>query len=250
MKYLKIALAVLLALLPSILKIPLYRWLLHYDIGKDVRIGLTLLAGIEHCKIGDGVRIGHLNCFYKIHQLKIGDFTRIGFLNLFRGGQTVSLGAYSTILRQNTFNSIVNPEVVNPNKPILELGNAVFVASGHWLDFTDKITLGDNTIIGGRNSSFWTHNRQRTRSISVGCNCYLGSEIRVAPGVQIAPFCIVALGSVLMGKFDSTEVLIAGNPATIIRPLEESDMFLIHHKTRADIPDEEESKHHLEIPNI
>lgn len=240
MAYLKLAISFFLAFLPSGVKIAIYRELFHYDIGKNVRIGLTLFTGIEQCKIGDGVQIGHLNCFAQIKQLEIGDFSQIGFLNFFRGGEKVRLGAYSTILRKNTFNSILEPDLVNPTEPILDLGTGVFVASGHWLDFTDKITVGDNTIIGGRNSSLWTHNRQRTRSISIGCNCYLGSEIRMAPGVQLPSCCIVALGSVLMGKFDNPEVLIGGNPAKVMRNLNDSDMFLIHHKTRSDIPERAE----------
>ncbi|MBO0347859.1 hypothetical protein J0895_01790 [Phormidium pseudopriestleyi FRX01] len=238
MKFLKLVLAILLAILPSIFKIPLYRWLFQYDIGKNVRIGLTIFVQVEDCTIGDGVNIGHFNCFYRTQKIDLGNFTKIGAFNLFRGGEQINIGCYSTILRYNTFNSIINPELVNPTEPILQLGKAVFIAAGHWLDFTDKIMIGDNTIIGGRNSSLWTHNRQRTRSISIGCNCYLGSEIRVAPGVQVASFCIIALGSVLMGTFDTSEVLIAGNPANIVRSLQESDRFLISQKTRADIPDD------------
>ena len=70
------------------------------------------------------------------------------------------------------------------------------VTAGHWLDFTDRITVGPHCIIGGRNSSFWTHNRQRARAITVGDHCYLGSEVRLAPGARLAERSILGLGSV------------------------------------------------------
>ena len=72
----------------------------------------------------------------------------------------------------------------------------------------------------------------------MGCHCYLGSEIRVAPGAEVPKFCIVALGSVLAGQFWPPRSLIGGNPASVARELQERDLILIVHKTRDDIPDE------------
>ena len=72
----------------------------------------------------------------------------------------------------------------------------------------------------------------------MGCHCYLGSEIRVAPGAELPKFCIVALGSVLAGQFWPPRSLIGGNPASVARELQERDLILIVHKTRDDIPDE------------
>jgi acetyltransferase-like isoleucine patch superfamily enzyme len=233
-----LAFAAAIALLPSFLKIPIYRWLYGYEIGKGVRIGCSPFVGVGRCRIGDGVQIGSFNLFYQVKELEIGAQTQIGFLNLFRGGQAIRIGQYATILRQNVFNSIINPDPVNPATPVLELGAGAVVASGHWLDFTDQLTIGDHSIVGGRNSSFWTHNRQRVRPITIGPHCYLGSEIRVAPGVEVSPYCIVALGAVLSGSFTSSRVLIGGNPASVVRELAERDVFLITRKTRNDIPDE------------
>jgi acetyltransferase-like isoleucine patch superfamily enzyme len=229
---------VLLALLPSWLKVPLYRWLYGYQIGKGVRIGCSAFVGVGSCRIGDGVRIGHGNLFYQIDDLTIGAQVQIGFLNLFRGGQRIEIGSYVTILRKNVFNAILDPDFVEPVESVLMLGCGSVVTTGHWLDFSDGITIGDHSIIGGRNSSFWTHNRQRGRGIAVGHHCYLGSEVRFAPGVEVAPCCIVALGSVLMGRCEEQRSLIAGNPAAVLRPLQEKDYLLVARKTRQDIPDQ------------
>src|SRR5208283_6210103 len=97
LQYFRFASAVLLALLPSLLKVPLYRLLFGYRIGKHVRIGFSPFVGVGRCTIGDNVRIGSFNLFYRIEQLEIGHDTRIGFLNLFRGGSKISIGPYVTI---------------------------------------------------------------------------------------------------------------------------------------------------------
>ncbi len=211
----------------------LYRLIFRYQIGRDVKIRFgTALVGVSNCRIGDHVRIGPLNLFAHVERLEIADHVQIGWMNLFRGGRRIRIGAKAVILRLNVLNSIVRAHAVNPRRPVLELGPGVVITTGHWLDFTDRIRIGANTVIGGRNSSLWTHNRQRTRGIVLGSGCYLGSDVRVAPGVEIPASCIVALGSVLTGRFGQAGSLIAGNPARVVRSLRERDRFLVGRRTR------------------
>lgn len=238
MRSLRTAGHLLLAMLPSAVKIPLYRWICGYRIGRGVKIGWSPFVRVARCTIEDGARIGHLNLFIDLSELAIGERVEVGFLNVLRGGQRISIGSYSSILRCNVLNSIPVPDLVNAAVPELELGTGAVVTSGHWLDFTDRVRIGAHCIIGGRNSSFWTHNRQRTRPIEVGHHCYFGSEVRVAPGTEVGELTIVALGSVLSGRFEANRVLIAGNPARVQRPLKEEDLFLVTRKTRNDIPDD------------
>jgi len=230
--------SILIALLPSFLKIPVYRWFYGYRIGKKVTIGFSPFIGVRRCTIGDNVRIGHFNLFRRIGELIIGEHVSIGFLNLFRGGDCISIGAYAQFLRLNVVNSIPDPDVINPTTPVFEIGTGGVVTTQHWFDFTDRITIGAHSIIGGRSSSFWTHNRQRTRAITIGAHCYIGSEVRVAPGVSVPSFCIVGLGSVLTGEYSMQRCLIGGNPAKTLRPLREQELFLITRKTRKEIPNE------------
>jgi acetyltransferase-like isoleucine patch superfamily enzyme len=231
-------LAVAVAALPSAVKVPIYRWAYGYRIGRGVRIGFSPFVGVARCTIGDHARIGSFNLFTRVKDLAVGPHARIGVLNLFRGGDRVTVGEYATILRLNVFNAIVDGDFVAPVVSVLELGAGVFVATGHWLDFSDGIRVGAHSIIGGRHSSFWTHNRQRGRSIAVGRHAYLGSEVRVAPGAEIPAFSVVALGSVVTGRLGPERVLIGGNPARVVRELANDDLFLVTRKTRNDIPDE------------
>ncbi len=225
------------ALLPSFLKRPCYRLFFGYRIGKRVRIGFSILDA-DDCQIDADTTIGHLNVFIGLKRLTIGDHTRIGHLNIIRGGDEVHLGRYSEIIRMNEINSIPNPEVVNKIDPRFILGDGSVITAGHKIDFTDLVEIGPRTIIGGRNSSLWTHNRQRTLPIRIGSFTYVGSEIRIAPGGSIPSRCIVGIGSVITGQFTDEERLIAGVPAKSLKQLSADDKFLIQRKTRADLPED------------
>ena len=235
-KFRLISLAIV-ALFPSLFKRPLYRLFFGYRIGKRVHIGLSIIDAKE-CTIADDVRIGHLNVVIRVKRLEIGDHVRIGHLNIIRGGDEVKLGRYSEIIRMNEINSIAEPEVVNEIDPRFLLGEGSVITAGHKIDFTDRVTIGRRSILGGRNSSLWTHNRQRTRPIDIGSFAYIGSEIRVAPGGSIPSRCIVGIGSVITGELSGEGKLIAGVPAKALKELDDEDLFLIERKTRKDLPED------------
>ena len=112
------------------------------------------------------------------------------------------------------------------------------MTTGHKIDFTDRVQIGRRTILGGRNSSLWTHNRQRTLPIKIGSFTYVGSEIRIAPGGSIPCRCVVGIGSVITSQLTEEGQLIAGVPAKPVKTLSSEDKFLIERKTRLDLPDD------------
>lgn len=225
------------ALLPSFLKRPCYRLFFGYQIGRRVRVGLSIIDA-RACMIGDDSQIGHLNVIIGVANLTLGDHVKIGHLNIIRGGAEVNLGRYSELMRMNEINSIPEPDAVNPVDPRFTLGNGSVITTGHKIDFTDRVEIGRRTIIGGRNSSIWTHNRQRTLPIRIGEFAYVGSEIRMAPGSTLPSRCVVGIGAVVTGKIDAEGSLIAGVPAKPIKELSVEDRFLIERKTRPDLPDD------------
>jgi serine acetyltransferase len=238
MRVSKFRLAVLacVALLPSFLKRPCYRLLFGYRIGRRVRIGLSIIA-VADCEIADDVKIGHGNLFIGSKRLSLGDHVRIGHLNIIRGGDEVRLDRYAEIIRLNEINSIPDPDVVNPTDPRFLLGMGSVVTTGHKIDFTDLVEIGPHTILGGRNSSLWTHTRQRTRPIRIGAHSYIGSEIRIAPGGVIPSRSIVGIGAVITKELCGENYLIGGVPAKPIRQLSAEDVSLIELKPRPDMPD-------------
>jgi acetyltransferase-like isoleucine patch superfamily enzyme len=233
----RLVLLATIALLPTFLKRSCYRLFFNYQIGKRVRIGLSIID-VRECRIGDDVKIGHLNLIIRVKKLEMGDHVRIGHLNIIRGGDEVHLGRYSEIIRMNEINSIAEPEVVNTIDPRFLLGDGSIITTGHKIDFTDRVTIGRRSILGGRNSSLWTHNRQRTRPIDIGSFAYVGSEIRIAPGGSLPSKCIVGIGSVITSEMSTEGYLIAGVPAKPVKELSEEDRFLIERKTRIDLPDD------------
>ena len=225
------------AVLPSFLKRPIYRLCFGYTIGKRVRIGISIIdAGT--CRIDDDVQMGHFNVVTRVQKITIKDHARIGHLNIIRGGEEVSLGRYCEIIRMNEINSIPDPDVVNKIDPVFHLGDGSIVTTGHKIDFTDRVEIGRRVILGGRNSSIWTHNRQRTLPITIGSLVYMGSEIRMAPGSAVPARSIVGIGSVITAALTEEGKLIAGVPAKTIKELSQEDQFLIERKTRPDLPDD------------
>ena len=225
------------ALLPSFLKRPCYRLFFGYQIGRHVRIGLTIIDAGQ-CQIDDDTSIGHFNLVIGVIELVLGDHVRIGHLNIIRGGDLVSLGRYCELIRMNEINSIPEPDAVNPVDPRFTMGNGSIITAGHKIDFTDRIQIGRRSILGGRNSSLWTHNRQRTLPIVVGDFAYMGSEIRMAPGSSLPSRCVVGIGSVITKQIDAEGWLIAGVPAKPVKELSAEDQFLVERKTRPDLPDD------------
>lgn len=233
---LRLAFSVLFGFLPSPLAAMCYRLFFGYKIGKRFRIGFSAL-NVSDCEIGEDVSIGHLNLLIGTKTLFIGEHTRIGHLNILRGGDEIRIGRYCDILRQNEINSIPEPDVVNEIDPRFIMGDGSMIGASHKIDFTDRVEFGRRVILGGRNSSIWTHNRQMTLPVAIGDYSYIGSEIRIAPGGSIPARCIVGIGTVVTKRFETENTLIAGVPAVIVKDLGDEGRFLTENRTRKDLPD-------------
>lgn len=223
--------------MPGFIALALYRLVFGFRFGRGARVGFSLLDA-DSLELAGGAKIGHLNLITRVGRLELGEHASIGHLNILRGGERVSLGPYADVVRFNVLNAIPDHDCTTEPVSVLEMDVGAVIVSGHRIDFTDRVTLGKNVIVGGRNSSLWTHNRQQTAPIRVGDFCYLGSEIRIAPGGQLPDRCILGLGAVLSGTIDEPGSLVGGVPAKVIRPLSAEDEILVKRKVRADIPDE------------
>jgi acetyltransferase-like isoleucine patch superfamily enzyme len=228
---------IFIALLPKALKRYLYRWFFGYRIGRRVRIGIVFLD-CERLTIGDDTRIAHGTAFLRCGDVRIGNHVSIGPLNLFRGGDRIELADYSQVIRFNVINSIPENDCTNEPDSSFYLGYGSVVTAEHRIDFTDRVSIGRHSIFGGRNSSIWTHNRRAGVAVEIGNYCYVGSEIRMAPGARIPDCSIVGMGSVVTRPIEESYSMIAGVPARRRRALNAEDYELIFGKTRPDLPDE------------
>jgi acetyltransferase-like isoleucine patch superfamily enzyme len=220
--------AVALVPFPSAVKIFAYRHLLGYSIGRNVRIGMSLIEASQ-CLIDDDVVVGHGNAFVSVQELAIGARARIGHLNVVRGGR-VRLGHDVEILRLNEFNAIPFPAYLKVDSR-LSVGNWTTITTGHKIDYTGPVTFGDEVIIAGRNSSFWTHTRGITSPITLGDRVYVGSEVRMGPGAAVPSGSIVGIGAVVVKAMDEYPgYFFAGVPARPQRPVTESDGHLLFNR--------------------
>lgn len=227
----------LTALLPGFLKRPVYRLCFGYRIGRKVRIGVAVLDCAK-LEIGDHASIAHGVVFLGCGDVKIGSHAGIGLLNLFRGGERIYLGDYALVIRLNVINAIPDNDCTNDPDSSFYLGYGSVVTAEHRIDFTDRVRIGKCTTFGGRNSTIWTHNRREGIPVEIGDYCYVGSEIRMAPGARIPDCSVVGLGSVVTKPLTESFSMIAGVPAKRRRSLTEKDYDLIFGKTRKDLPDE------------
>ncbi len=54
---------------------------------------------------------------------------------------------------------------------------------------------------------------------------YIGSSVRVLPGVEIPSYCFVGMGSVISKSFKDNYILIAGAPAKVMKNLSSDSIF-------------------------
>jgi acetyltransferase-like isoleucine patch superfamily enzyme len=196
---LKLVLAALISILPiNALRVFGYR-LLGYKIGGRIGFGTVIAvtnASIEKCKLGI------FNLFVGPMQVKIGAGASIGDRNTF------SCGFWTTQEQHRDKNYARS----------LQIGANTLITSGHYFDVAGLFALGEDSWVGGIGSQFWTHGAGVTdRDIRIGCDCYLGSAVRFAPGSMIGDNVIVAMGSVVTKKFDISKAMIGGVPATILK---------------------------------
>jgi acetyltransferase-like isoleucine patch superfamily enzyme len=192
--------ALITSLCPSqFVKRLIYQGFFGYHIDKTAWIGIAFID-VDHLSMGPGAHISHFN--------------RI------QGRIRLELGALAQIKYGNT---IVVPRS-RPDQVEMRMGARSAVTRRHFFDLSGNIVIGENTVLGGIGSQFWTHSFNTRREIIVddiviGSHCFIGSAVRFSPGSVIGDHCVVGIGSVVTSRFCDTHVLIAGVPARVIQPI-------------------------------
>jgi acetyltransferase-like isoleucine patch superfamily enzyme len=200
LKNLKIALAILISLLPlNGLRVLGYR-LLGYEI-QDSRIGFGTIIAAEEVWI-DSAKIGPFNLFAGPMKIRIHRAASIGNRNEFICGYWVLRDDYQDYHYTRT----------------LEICDEALITSRHYFDVSGSLILGERSWIAGIDSQFWTHGAGvKERDIKIGADCYIGSAVRFSPGSSILDHVIVAIGSVVSGQITESHTLIGGVPAKVLK---------------------------------
>ncbi len=187
--------------LPSSLKRVWYRRVMGWRVGRRVRIGLSYLDA-RQVEIADDVRIGHFNVVRSVAKLVVGRGTTVANWNVFAGAKE-SGGGWAKLVT---------------------LGERVYITSRHFFDVAGELTVGDGTIIAGRESHLWTHTILATPTgleltplaLRIGRGCYIGARATLLY-CSLPDGCLVGAGSVVTKTFAAGDgrILIAGNPARV-----------------------------------
>ncbi len=97
----------------------------------------------------------------------------------------------------------------------------------YYQNFNGKIFLGKGTYIGP-NVGIITQNHDvdnlenhiEPKDVEIGKNCWIGMNSVILPGVKLGDMTIVGAGSVVTKSFPEGYCVIGGNPARVIRLLE------------------------------
>jgi len=191
-------LSAIIAILPSPLKCRALR-LLGNEIGGSVYIGFSLLQ-VRHIVLRGNAYIGHGNIFRNLQYLELGNESRINRWNYFTSGGyehgSLVMGARSSISMR------------------------------HYFDVCAEVEIGNDTIVAGIRSTFYTHSKgidvvDYVKPITIADWCYIGSNVCFLPGATVGSHCFVGMGAVLVGNHSDDEfVLLAGNPARIKKNLD------------------------------
>lgn len=170
------------------------------------KIGLSLIL-TKNITLHENSSISHLN-FIKCDSVTLYKYSTIGLLNLFKGSFEVILKESSHIGKANILKN--NGLAVIPKPSVFQLGEYSKITAAHYIDMSCDVLLGDNCVLGGRNTLLWTHgfihfdmgvNRLiKLEPIVIGNGVYIGSSCVINPATVIGDGINIGSGSSVSGS--------------------------------------------------
>jgi acetyltransferase-like isoleucine patch superfamily enzyme len=218
-----LAAALVLSVLPSFLKQPIYR-LMGMRIGRGVHIGFGAVLACRSVELADGAHIGAF-CLLRCARLRMGARARIDRLVRI-AVHTLSMGSQTTISSPNE----IAGDQTDP-RSVLTMGPASWILPYCFVNVDREIRLGRNVGVGG-GSYLFTHGLWLSKldgfpvsfgEITIGDDVWLPWGCFIMPGVTIGSGCVIGARSVV-NKSLPPGVLAAGIPAKIIRDKAKADL--------------------------
>jgi len=204
----RLAFAYVFAYLPMSLKRVIARRVYKWDIHPTAYIGPSVMT-VRHVSMGPGASIGGRNVITNVNELNMAKDASIGSGNMIKGWWD-------------------HPTDKLPDRnPSIYMAEHAQIASYHYIDLVDSLTLGRHAVIAGFRSTILTHTIDILRdkfgagSVELGDYAAAMSGCMLLAGTRIPSRSIVAAGSVVSTKFTQELTFYRGNPAEAVRSLPE-----------------------------
>jgi acetyltransferase-like isoleucine patch superfamily enzyme len=208
----RLAFAYVFAVVPMSLKRIIARYAYKWDIDPTAYIGPSVLT-VRHVSMGPGATIGGRNVITNLDRLSMGEGASIGSGNMIKGWWD-------------------HPTQTLPGRdPSVTLAEHAQIASYHYIDCVDSLSLDRHAAIAGFRSTVLTHTIDLMRdqytagSVVLGEHAVAMSGCMLLAGTRIPARSVVAAGSVVTTKLTEEQTFYRGNPAEAVRPLPERLKF-------------------------
>lgn len=114
----------------------------------------------------------------------------------------------------------------------IQRGKNVFPGDSpnNYIEANNGISIGDFTnlgpgvgLISSNHDSIDNEKHLVSKPIKIGKNCWIGMNSVILPGVELGDFTIVGAGAIVTKSFTGGCCVIAGNPALLIKQLNEDE---------------------------
>ncbi len=180
-----------------------------HRIGRNVRLGPTLVLGCRRFVIADGVTIALGNVFRDMNEIRLGREVLIGSWNWISAHPGYQ--QYSELAGR------------------LIVADGAFITSRHYLDCSGTIEVGEWSTIAGQRSTLQTHemdvvtNRTTVGTVRIGNRALVATGCIMLRGSSLPDRSVLAAGSTMTRpKPEATpqQGLWGGSPARFIKPMQ------------------------------
>ena len=175
--------------------------------GKDVRAHQNVvIRGLKNIETHGRLDIGT----YNIPFLNRFDQTFLNIQGKLIIEDSAMIGKGSRIFVDKKGSCILERCSITGNSSFI-IYESLFVGKG------TQISWGCEFLDHDVHSIYYEGRREKLPGIVIGKGCWIGSHVKILKGVRIPDHSVVAAGSVVTSAFEESNILIAGNPARIIR---------------------------------
>jgi acetyltransferase-like isoleucine patch superfamily enzyme len=177
---------------------------------------MKLILKLNGAKIGKNTYIS-LSAKIVAKKLEIGDESRI-LSNVKIKGNKIVIGK----------NCIISDNVNITGKANFYLGDKSYVGKKVKVNISEDVQIGEDVGVG-ENSNIWTHGffppadegfPVTYKPVMIKDNVWISTNVIILPGIILNEGTIVGAGSVVTKNF-APNLVIAGNPSKIIKPIQE-----------------------------